>query len=56
MPKIPTFQSTARPTTEVASVTTGIQVSPTSTVAAKLLPAADAITNYSIKKKIVKKN
>ncbi len=51
MPKIPTFQSTARPTTEVASVTTGIQVSPTSTVAAKLLPAADAITNYSIKKK-----
>ncbi len=51
MPKIPTFQSTARPTTEVASVTTGIQVSPTSTVAAKLLPASNELANYSIKKR-----
>jgi len=51
MPKIPTFQSTARPTTEVASITTGIQVSPTSTVAAKLLPASNELANYSIKKR-----
>jgi len=51
MPKIPTFQSTARPTTEVGSITTGIQVSPTSTVAAKILPASDQLANYAIKKR-----
>ena len=51
MPKIPTFESTARPTTEVGSITTGIQVSPTSTVAAKLLPASDQLANYAIKKR-----
>lgn len=51
MPKIPTFESTARPTTEVGSITTGIQVSPTSTVAARLLPASDQLANYAIKKR-----
>jgi len=51
MPKIPTFESTARPTTEVGSITTGIQVSPTSTVAAKILPASDQLANYAIKKR-----
>jgi len=51
MPKIPTFESTARPTTEVGSITTGIQVSPTSTIAAKLLPASDQLANYAIKKR-----
>ncbi len=49
MPKIPTFESTARPTTEVGSITTGIQVSPTSTIAAKLLPASNQLANYAIK-------
>ena len=51
MPKIRTFESTARPTTEVGSITTGIQVSPTSTVAARLLPASDQLANYAIKKR-----
>ena len=51
MPKIPKFESTAKPTTEVASITTGIQVSPTSTIAAKLLPASDQLANYAIKKR-----
>lgn len=51
MPKIPTFTARGRPTTDTASVRTGIQVSPTSTVGAALLPAAEAITNYSIKKR-----
>jgi len=51
MPKIPTFQSTARPSTDVGAITTGIQVSPTSTVAAKLLPASDQLANYAIKKR-----
>ena len=51
MPKIPTFESTARPTTDVGSITTGIQVSPTSTVAAKILPASDQLANYAIKKR-----
>ena len=51
MPKIPTFESTAKPTTDVVSVTTGIQVSPTSTIAAKLLPASNQLANYAIKKR-----
>ena len=51
MPKIPTFQSTARPSTDVGAITTGIQVSPTSTVAAKILPASDQLANYAIKKR-----
>jgi len=51
MPKIPTFTARGRPTTDTASVRTGIQVSPTATPTAALLPAAEAITNYSIKKR-----
>lgn len=51
MPKIPTFTARGRPTTDTASVRTGIQLSPTATVGAALLPAAESITNYSIKKR-----
>ena len=51
MPKIPTFTSTAKPTTDVGGVRTGIQVSPTATVAASLLPGANQLTNYAIKKR-----
>ena len=51
MPKIPTFTARGRPTADVPSIRTGIQISPTATPAAALLPAAEAITNYSIKKK-----
>ena len=51
MPKIPTFTATGRPTADAPGVRTGIQVSPTATIGAALLPAAETITNYSIKKK-----
>ena len=51
MPKIPTFTATEKPTTDVGSVTTGIQVSPRATVAASLLPGANQLTNYAIKKR-----
>lgn len=51
MPKIPTFTARVRPTTEAPSVKTGIQISPTATVASALLPAANQITNFHIKKR-----
>ena len=51
MPKIPTFTATGRPTADAPRVRTGIQVSPTATIGAALLPAAETITNYSIKKR-----
>jgi len=51
MVKIPTFTTKEKPTTDVGSVTTGIQVSPRATVAASLLPGANQLTNYAIKKK-----
>jgi hypothetical protein len=51
MPKIPTFTASGRPTADAPGIRTDIQVSPTATVGAALLPAADAITNYSIKKR-----
>jgi len=51
MPKIPTFESTARPTTDAASVTSNIRIDPRQTLAASLVPVAQAIDNYSIKKR-----
>ena len=51
MPKIPTFQAQGRITAEAAGVRTGIQVSPTASVAAALLPAAKAIEDYHIKQR-----
>ena len=51
MPKIPTFTAQARPTAEAPSVRTGIQISPTATPAAGLLPALNQLTDYSIKKR-----
>ena len=53
MPKIPTFEARGRPTTDAPGVTTGIQVSPTATPAAGLLPALNTLTNYAIKKRDV---
>lgn len=53
MPKIPTFEARGRPTAEAPSVRSGIQVSPSATVAAALLPAANAISDYAIKKRDV---
>ena len=40
MPKIPTFTVQGRPTAETSGVTSNISISPTATVAARLLPAA----------------
>ncbi|BAR14160.1 ribonuclease [uncultured Mediterranean phage uvMED] len=51
MPKIPTFTARATPTTEVASIKTGLKLSPTATPAASLLPAAKAIDKYYIKQR-----
>lgn len=51
MPKIPTFTAQGRPTAEAPSVRTGIQISPTATPAAGLLPALNELTDYSIKKR-----
>jgi hypothetical protein len=51
MPKIPTFTARATPTTEVASIKTGLKLSPTATPAAALLPAAQAIDEYYIKQR-----
>ena len=53
MPKIPTFTARGRPTADAPGVTTGIQVSPTATTAAGLLPALNTLTNYAIKKRDV---
>jgi len=51
MPRIPTFTAEGRPTTDAPSVRTGIQLSPTATPAAGLLPSLNALTDYSIKKR-----
>jgi hypothetical protein len=51
MPKIPTFTATGRPTSEVGSITSNIRIDPRQTLAASLIPVAQAIDNYSIKKR-----
>lgn len=51
MPKIPTFTSTAKPTTQVGSVTSNLKLSPTQTMASALLPAAQAIDSFYVKQR-----
>ena len=51
MPKIPTYNTEGRPTAETTGVKSNIFISPTSTVAAKLLPSANELSNYAIKKR-----
>lgn len=51
MPKIPTFTAQGRPTAEAPSVRTGVQVSPTTGVAAALLPATKSVQDYFIKQR-----
>jgi len=51
MPKIPTFAARTAPTTEAPSVRTGIQISPTATPAAALLPATQVVQDYFIKQR-----
>ena len=51
MPKIPTFTSTATPTTQVGSVASNLKLSPTQTTAAALLPAAQAVDTFYVKQR-----
>ena len=51
MPKIPTFTAQSRPTADAPGVVSNIQISPTSTVAASLLPAAEKTSKYFIKQR-----
>ena len=53
MLKIPTYISTGTPTDRGTGVTTNIQISPTSSAAAALIPALDQLTTYGIKKRDV---
>ena len=52
MPKIPTFRSgQTEMTTQTASVTSNIQIDPRLSIASALLPAANAVTDYAVKKR-----
>lgn len=52
MPKIPTFTSgQTQMTTQSTGVASNLQIDPKSSVAAALLPAADAVTTYAVKKR-----
>ena len=51
MPKIPTFAAQGRPTAEVGSIKSNIKLDPRSSMAASLLPAAQAIDEYHIKQR-----
>ena len=51
MPKIPTYNTEGRVTSEGPGIKTGIQISPRSSVAAALIPAANELANYAIKKR-----
>jgi len=51
MPKIPTFAARGRPTAEVGSLKSNIKLDPRSSMAASLLPAAQAIEEYYIKQR-----
>ncbi len=51
MPKIPTFTAKSSITSEPSSVVSDIQLSPRSTMASALLPAANQVQAYAIKKR-----
>ena len=51
MPKIPTFAARGRPTAEVGSLKSNIKLDPRRSMAASLLPAAQAIEEYYIKQR-----
>jgi hypothetical protein len=46
MPKIPTFTAQARPTAEVGSIRSNIQIDPTKTMAAGLSAIAGVAQDY----------
>jgi hypothetical protein len=51
MPKIPTFTTQARPTAEVGSIRSNIQIDPTKTMAAGLAVVATAAQDYYVKQR-----
>ncbi len=51
MPKIPTFTAEKSITSEPSSVVSNIKLSPRSTVASALIPAAKQVQTYAIKKR-----
>jgi hypothetical protein len=51
MPKIPTFTTQARPTAEVGSIKSNIQIDPTKTAAASLSAFAGVAQDYYIKQR-----
>ena len=51
MPKITTFAAKGRPTAEVGSIKSNIKLDPRNSMAASLLPAAQAIEEYYIKQR-----
>jgi len=51
MPKIPTFKAEESITSEASSVVSNIKLSPRSTVASALIPAAKQVQAYAIKKR-----
>jgi hypothetical protein len=51
MPRIPTFTAQARPTAEVGSVQSNIQIDPTKTMAAGLSDIATVAQNYYVKQR-----
>jgi hypothetical protein len=51
MPKIPTFTARGRPTTEVGSARSNIQIPLTQTIGTALAPVTKAVTDYAIKQK-----
>ena len=51
MPKIPTFTAQARPTAEVGSIRSNIQIDPTKTMAAGLSAIAGVVQDYYVKEK-----
>jgi len=51
MVKIPTFKSRQNITDQSGSVQSNIQISPTSSVASAILPAAEQVTKFHLKKR-----
>lgn len=49
--KIPTYTAKGRPTTEGPGVTSNIQISPTGGTAARILPAANQIAEFTLQKR-----
>jgi hypothetical protein len=51
MPKIPTFTSESRPTAEVGSIKTNIQIPLSQTIGTALAPITKAVVDYKVKEK-----